>query len=201
MELLGMDRKTDTEIKRVPLKDFITQHRQQWVLHASIGDIILKRIRYLDSEDLSLWLLGAVEGYAEALKKASVLQEKLKYDDALTPEDMVELQAIATFLKPYTRLYFFHCFVEPHVTSPEDFDALLGALTSQERVILLNALGVLTNPDIGEVSVGGLSIVESNNIPIANDLNMENITMQQASVLMQKSDREQKNLRELFNGR
>jgi len=200
MELLGMERQIDRDIKRIPLKDILGQHRQRWVLHAEIGDIVLKRITYLDSEELTMTLMAEVSGYADALKTASLLSEKLKYGD-LDADDMVSLQSIGNFLKQYIRLYYLRCFVEPLITTADELDAILGALNPIERTALLDGLSKLTNPSPGDVSVSGLTIAETNGIPISSDLTLENMTQQQASVLTGKAEKENSNLRELMNGR
>jgi len=183
--------------RRVPLQDIIAQHRERYVLKARIGDIVLKRLTYLDLEAVSIHLMQSVDGYMGAITDAAEFSEKLKYG-SLSPPDEERYHALAAFLQPHLRAYFLRCFVEPILTTAEDFDAILGALTPSESAILLNALSVLTSAEPGEVDVNGLLLAAESNIPVSRDMTLETITAQQATVLNRKSTIQNENIQGLL---
>jgi hypothetical protein len=188
-KLISADECETMDIRRVPLSDILTQHRARWVVKTSIGDFLLRRIRHTELEKITLDLLFDVPEYKSNINEAITLKDLEKFEKGLDETQMLRYLEIGKWLEPYHKRYLVPCIVEPKVTSVDEVDALLEALDDTERNYLYGVLSQLGSPNIDDkVSLTGISIAQEFHIPLAKDLDMENMTAQQATALGQACD-------------
>jgi hypothetical protein len=188
-KLISIDECETMEIRKVPLADIISQHRARWVVKTSIGDFLLRRIRHIELEKITLTLLLEVPEYKAIIQEAIQLKDLEKFERGLDDTQILRYIEIGEWLEPYHKRYLVPCFVEPKITSVDEVDALLEALNDEEREYLFQLLSQLGRPDLDNpVSLNGIGIAKEFNIPIAKDLDMENMTAQQATALGQACD-------------
>jgi len=180
---------------KVPLRDIVTQHRKRWVLHTHIGDIVLKRISKLDLEAITIDLITNVPGYHELITEAAKYSFLSKLDDGIDAEGMTRYFEVCKKLSVHNARYQLACFVDP---IPEDADTLLAlceALNDDEYSQLSMLLELLANPNPGDVNVSGIMLAQEYNVPLTDDLTLENMTAQQESAFRQASERVAKDIK------
>lgn len=183
-DLIEIDASDDPCLRRISIASLLKQHRKRWVLKTSIGDVVLKRITALEAEEATVNALNSDPDFAGMVERAHELG-LLAAADNMTGEQLLEYETIGKRLEPHAMRMGLYCIVDPKVSSVEEFDALLSALPDDERGELKAVIGQLSSTDIqGEVASSALMVSREYNIPIANDLTIENMTAQQSAVLV-----------------
>ena len=186
-------------MKRIALGPILAQHRKRYVLRTAIGDILLKRITALEAEEVTVSVLNSSPDFPELVERAGMLREKAKAQ-GLQGEDVQEYVEIGKQLEPIAKLLAMRCFVDPKITSIEEYDALMSALSLKDGSELETLLAELSKTGLdGEVSSAALVAAKENGIPLANDMTIENMTAQQSAALTQQSERQNARLTELLS--
>jgi hypothetical protein len=171
-------------IRRVPLSEILRQHRVRYLLHTSIGDIVMRHITYLDTEETVFAIGEAVNGYLELVKEYDMLMDISKFDAGLNETQMARLIEIDNLLEPYAKLFCLKCFVEPTLVTVEELDAILSNVKTEERDVVLKLMGALSNSSGGEANVDVAVILQSIGVGLPEDLTIETITAEQASAFV-----------------
>lgn len=173
------------EYRRIALKDILDQHRRRWLLKTSIGDIVLKKLGQLDSEKIGITLIEKHPEYVALVREYTSLKEIASMRNGLNADGIEKMREIGKKLAPFNHYFTIACFVDPALSTPEEFDALISALQPAEVEQLYKVLNILTSgtPD-GDVTDIGLALSKVYGIKLSDDLTIENLTAEQASVLM-----------------
>jgi hypothetical protein len=98
---------------------------------------------------------------------------------------MTELENCGALLRDQQRLFSMACFENPKFVSLEDYDAFLTALDAEEVTKLYVLLSELTSVRSATASCEILlTIAKEYGIPLSNDLTLENMTAEQADILV-----------------
>jgi hypothetical protein len=177
------DGRMPKDISPVPLSEFLEDHRKRWVMRTSVGDVVLKRISYLDLERAIMEAEKAYPGYERKSKRAVQLWAVAKAG-GLPDVDMGELNDLSMELSAPAKLFSLHCFVLPEIHTLEEFDALLSRLGREERDALQMLLAELSSPSFGERPLSPmLALAQRFGIKLPDDLNVEVVTAGQAAAL------------------
>jgi len=197
-ELIEINAGDDPELKRIPLADLLRQHRRRWILKTALGNIVLKRITALEAEEATVNALNSDPDFAGMVERAHEIG--LMAEKGLDIEQMKEYAEIGKRLEPYAMGMGLYCIVDPRVRTVEEFDALLSALPERDRGELRALMGQLSSTNInGEVASSALLISKEFGVPLSNDLTIENMTAQQSAALSGEIDKQNAQLRSVFN--
>ena len=96
-----------------------------------------------------------------------------------------KIENCGRLLRDQQRLFSMACFAEPVFKDLEEYDAFLTALNSEEVEKLYALLGELTSVRSATASCEILlTIAKEYGIPISKDLTLENMTAEQADILV-----------------
>ena len=169
---------------RVPMKDLLADHRKQWVLQTHLGRIVLKRLTRVSMEQVAIRMAQRNEEYMRLGEAKAPLWEKMQAGGELTPEEHQEAADIAAKLAPFVMEFSLPCFVEPVINNIDEYDALVTHLHHDEQEALRNLIIELIKPgEVKSVGSGELQVAKEFHVPLAPDLNMENMTARQYSAL------------------
>lgn len=183
------------EIRKIPLKDILTQHRKRYKIALSVGDVVLKKLTLLDSEVVYDRLCTTVSGFVDNSKEAAELFKLAEtYKDhptgGLDAAQLSRLNELGGWLKRYAYEYAIPCFIEPKLQSVDELSALMESLTVDEKKSLKRVIMQLTSQEPGgAVSDVGILIAKEFNIPMPADLNLENMTQEQAAAFAKTLER------------
>ena len=176
-------------LRRIPMADILAQHRRRYVMRTSIGDVVLRHISQLDVERAALEVF-ATEGYELKANRLLMLAGKVEHGGSLDAEEMTEYAGLEADLAPSTKIFVRYCFVAPLITSAEEYDALISELDVKERSELEALLIDLSRAKpAGKVQSALPTLSAAYHIPLAKDLTGENMTAQQAAVLVDELKR------------
>lgn len=177
------DGRMPKDISPVPLAEFLEDHRKRWVMRTSVGDLVLKRISYLDLERAMMDAERNYPGYEMRSRRATQLFAVAKAG-GLPDADMDELNQLGVELSAPAKMFTLKCFVLPEVHSLEEFDALLSRLGKEERDALQLLLAELSSPSFGDRPLSPmLALAQRFGIKLPDDLSVEAVTAGQASLL------------------
>jgi hypothetical protein len=191
MEIIEADNTKDMpkDLRPISLAEFMDDHRKRWVMRCSEGDIVLKRISYLDLEHALLKAEKEHPGYEQSSKRAAQLWTVIKAGGELPPEHMEELNELSISLSAPAKMFSLKCFERPKVETLEEFDALMGALTAEETAALQLLLAELSSPSFGERAASPmLMLAQRFDIKMPEDLNIETMTPGQVSGLVRSAE-------------
>jgi hypothetical protein len=178
------------DLRPVPLSDFLEDHRKRWVLRTSAGDLVLKRISYLDLERAVLEAERAFPGYERSSMRAAQLWSVVKAGGRLPDGDMRELNELSLEMSAPAKLFSLPCFVSPAVRTLEEYDALLSRLDREEKAALQLLLSELSSPSFGDRPLSPmLALAQRFGITLPEDLRLESMTAGQAAALTKLADR------------
>lgn len=171
-------------IRRVPLSEILRQHRVRYLLHTSIGDIVMRHITYLDTEETVFAIGERIKGYLELVKEYEMLMDISKFETGLNETQMSRLIYIGKQLEPYAKLFCLKTFEEPMLSSVEELDAILSSVKTDERDVILKLMGILSNSSGGEANVEVAVLLQNLGVGLPKDLTIETITSEQASAFV-----------------
>jgi hypothetical protein len=187
-----------SDFKPIAMKSVTEQHRKKTLFRSSVGDVVLRKLSQMDRDDINTDFFQQRPQLIPALKEAERLNELRRRGIPLNAEHMNRLEDAARELRPQQRLYAMACFVLPDgkdekgedkwkhaFETLEDYDAFLTALDADEVERLYAHLTELTSIKSASATCDALLMVAKEfGIPIAKDLTLENMTAEQAEVLM-----------------
>lgn len=182
----------DVEIKRrVPLKQFLEQHRKRYFLKTKSYDIILRHLTALDLEELAIRLSAEIPEYERLRIEGEPYFAKFRQGTTLSAEEMAEFHKIYTELAKFAKYLSLPCFVSPPIKTIEEYDALMDSLDEQERAEIYAFLIKLTQmkPE-GELDTVPLHISKEFGIKMPADLTMENMTVQQRYIMQSELEKQ-----------
>jgi hypothetical protein len=170
--------------KRIPIAKILAAHRERWDFVCSLGTMRLKRMTLLDQEATIIRLEQEHPEYFEMSKQARELWHLADKGAALSPEQSGQLSALVVKIQPFAHEFSARCFEDPALNDGSELSHLLFELQPEEREKLLGVLAKLANPSPnGKVETVGLSLAKEFGLKLAEDLTVENMTAQQATVL------------------
>ena len=177
------DGRMPKDISPVPLGEFLEDHRKRWLMRTGVGDLVLKRISYLDLERAMMEAERAYPGYELRSRRAAQLFAVFKAG-GLPESDLAELNDLGMELSAPAKLFSLKCFVSPEIHSLEEYDALLSHLSNEERDAVRMLLAELSSPSFGDRPLSPmLAMAQRFGIKLPDDLNVEAVTAGQAAVL------------------
>lgn len=168
--------------KRVPLADLAAQHRKRYLFRSSIGDIILKKLGRLELEMRIIEMGERFDEYARLMSEGEPYWREYQAGRC-DAETLAKINEIGMKVRPYTWELTFPIFVEPKITSMEELDALLSAMTAKEQGELLELVTRLARVREEPIDGGVLTVAQEFRIPLASDLTVENMTNEQYNLL------------------
>ncbi|OPZ61532.1 MAG: hypothetical protein BWY85_02377 [Firmicutes bacterium ADurb.Bin506] len=167
------------------------------MLKTAIGDIVLKRITALEAEEATISAINADPDFAGMVERAHDLAT-IGSGNGMSAEQLLEYESIGKRLEPHAMRMGLYCFVDPKISTVEEFDALLSAL-GEEAGGLRALIGQLSSTKLdGEVVSSALAISKEYGIPLTNDLTIENMTAHQSAVLSGELEKQNSQLRSMF---
>ena len=171
----------------------VREHRERWVFHTHVGDIMLRRMplrmqrvlqeaRLTGHESLQR-LIGELDGLRPFIEEGN--------PDA-DPEDLKRAMDIAHELM-MSDLSPLGVIVMPEIRTMEEYDDLLAMLTPEEQATLHNAVTEmsLTRP-VSQVDETPLAIAERLGIRVVPDDMVDNLTVSQSAYFTEKINAEAK---------
>ena len=186
-------------VTKVPIEEILEQHRYRYVLETSQGTIVMRH--------LSKRMKGHIDRiryvrYPEAYileQEAKIVYPIIK---AGNPEEDTVKRAneIASQLAPTLDMYALGIIEYPFLTTPEALDALLDAMTDEEREAMRQMLTVLTAWN-KPVDYSQLEIAERFHLNMVRPEHIEEPTYQQYRALYSVIEQEHDELRRIYQGR
>jgi len=190
------DAPAEVSANLVSAKEILSQHRKQYAIPTSRGYIVVKKVTKLDADDAAVRMMRDPE-YVKIVGNFKPLYEKMKRnedrlkrneppaeEDMLSAEEMAALQELGEKMTPYMRPLMLCAIVKPEwIKTVKDLDALLSELAPAEADALYAKLTELSTPDTDKRVAGSiLDIAKRFGINLPQDLNVENMTIDQATV-------------------
>lgn len=170
--------------KRVPMGKILAMHREAWDYECSLGTIRLRRMSLDDQQKTVIRLEETFPDYRELSRQARESYQMVKQNVAFSPEQTIALVELDKKLQPFSDEFLVCCFVDPVLKNGEELHHLLFELQPDERPVLVAALSWMSNPSPdGKVETVGLTLAREFGLKLADDLTLENMTAQQATVL------------------
>ena len=186
-------------VTKVPIEDILGQHRYRYVLETSQGTIVMKHI----SKRMKLHIdrIRYVR-YPQAYLLEQEARIVYPLITAGNPEDDVVQRAneIASQLAPSQDMYALGIIEYPFLTTPEDLDALLDALTDEEREAVRQMLTVLIAWN-KPVDYSQLEIAERFHLNMVKPEHIADPTYQQYRALYSVIEQEHEELKRIYDGR
>ncbi len=175
------------------MAELAVQHRQRFRFKTSVGEIELKHLGRLEHEDIFAAIIEEDPLYAETSERVGELKELKKHPGGIPESMKEEKNRVYTHCAKYSHRYYLPCFVRPEFKNSAEFDDFAEGLLPDEWDALRLMMNVLTSeaPSLNK-NIGMLLVMAGFGIKLANDLTMENMTLQQAQVYIQaNNDREE----------
>lgn len=187
-----------SDFKPISMGKIIDQHRKKWLFRSSVGDVVLEKLSQIRRDDVNIDFFEQRPELVSVLKEAERLNEFARRGAPLNAEHMKKLEDAARTLRPQQRLFSMACFVlpdgkddkgedkwKPAFETLEQYDAFLTALNSEEVERVYTLLNELTSIQSASASCAVLlTVAKEFGIPIAKDLTLENMTAEQANILV-----------------
>jgi hypothetical protein len=173
------------DFKAVCMDEYIKSYKKRWAFRTSIGDVVLKKLGQLDRDRISVEFFENKPELIEILKEAQTLRDFQRRGIPLDENHLTKLESCGKQLRNQQRLFSMACFVEPKFADLEEYDAFLTALNAEEVDKLYTLLSELTSVRSATASCEILlTIAKEYGIPISKDLTLENMTAEQADILV-----------------
>jgi hypothetical protein len=181
------------EEKKVPFNKIKKLHEARWRYDCSLGSVRMRRMTLTDQEETGIRLMEDYPEYRELVEASQPLWKLLEKKIPFSPEQQIAFTELGKKLEPYSHDYYATCFVDVDENGKEfsvlanrtELDAFLFELQPKERKELIDALDMLSNPAVdGKVDTIAFTLAKEFGLKLLpDDLTMENMTAQQASVL------------------
>lgn len=186
-------------VTKVPIEEILDQHRYRYVLETSQGTIVMKHISKKMKLHIDRIRYVRYPGAYLLEQEARIVYPIVM---AGNPEDDTVQRAneIASQLVPTLDLYALGVIEYPFLTTPDDLDALLDAMTDEEREAVRQMLTVLTawgKP----VDYSQLEIAERFHLNMVKPEHVSDPTYQQYLALYNVIEQEHEATRKLYEGR
>jgi len=177
--------KAPTDLRQVPLREIILQHRTRYRVRTTLGDMIFKHIGRLEKDQIYSALASMCPEYEPMRLEFSELFEKSRYENGLTGEEMKRMHELDKLLEPFTYEYCLPCIVYPKFASVEELEAFLTMLPKAESDVALDMLGRMQTDSGVALSPEGVLLIQELKIPLPADLTIETITAEQAQAFIE----------------
>lgn len=184
VEITKLNQTPECGIRRVPLADLLKQHRTRYLVHTSVGDVIMRHITYMDTEQTVLEIADAIPEYLKLVREGEMLRDISKFDKGLDAMQMARLIEIGQVLEPFAKRFALRCFVDPILNTVEELDALLSVLNSDERDAILALMSKLSSSSDGKADLNVVMALKEMGITLPHDLTIESITSEQAAAFV-----------------
>lgn len=192
------------EIKPQPkdMRELMIQHNQRFAIQTTMGEVVLKRIPYLDNERIVYEIIEDDPEYGLAIEKVMGFNElamnqrnliiawenagkigdrPVDFPDQFLQERMWARTKVA---KHNWRKYG-PCFEKPEINTKADLDLFMNNLEPNEREGLCYMLVALISPLADtQKNLSMLAIAKTYGIKWAGDLFATNMTLQQAEAIL-----------------
>jgi hypothetical protein len=173
------------DFKPVCMDDYIKSYKKRWAFRTSIGDVVLKKLTQLDRDRILTVFFEEKPELIEVLKQAEQLRNFERRGIPLDAAHIEKMESCGKLLRDQQRLFSMACFENPKFVSLEDYDAFLTALDAEEVTKLYVLLSELTSVRSATASCEILlTIAKEYGIPLSKDLTIENMTAEQADILV-----------------
>ena len=173
------------DFKPVSMDEYIKSYKKRWAFRTSIGDVVLKKLGQLDRDRIAIEFFENKPELIEVLKEANTIRDFQRRGVPLDAAHLEKMENCGRLLRDQQRLFSMACFAEPIFKDLEEYDAFLTALNSEEVEKLYALLGELTSVRSATASCEILlTIAKEYGIPISKDLTLENMTAEQADILV-----------------
>lgn len=170
----------------------VNEHRERWVFHTSVGDIVLRRMPLRMQRILQEARLTSHPSVQKLIAELDTLRPFIDNNPQADPRDLQRAMEIAHELM-MSDLSPLGVVVVPEIRTMEEYDALLAMLTTEEQARLHNAVTELsiTRP-VSEVDDTPLVIAERLGIEVVPEDMIANLTVSQAAYFSEKISNEAK---------
>ena len=172
------------EVNLISTKKLLDEMDYRWVFSTHLGDVVLKKLGYLESQDVTYELEAAYPEFKEIVKKVHEFTILEEYKITPSPQQQEEIADLEKKLDSYQKYYTIRCFFdtndEPLFSSMKEYDAFLTALTAEEQARLRPALLKLTEVSAGmEVTEGDIALCQEMGIPLKEGMTLDKMTANQ----------------------
>jgi len=169
----------------VSAKEVFTEQRRRYAVQTTKGYVVLKKITMFDRDALTIELTRDAD-YMAMLEEYKPLGEMIKAGIELEGPQMKRLIELGERMAGKSKKFMLAAIVEPSwIKTLDDLDAFLSALPEAEANAIYAVLTELSKPNPDRrLSSSVVALMKRFNIPLPVDLNMENMTAEQADVLM-----------------
>jgi hypothetical protein len=207
------------ELEKEPTFDeLMDQHNWRFKFMTSRGEVVLKRISYLDHQQIRIEICREDPEYAEALEKLADYNEVARNQIALheawekggkkgiEPVEFPEAYKadryrVRATIAQYNFRNFAPCFEKPVIKSKLELDTFIDNLQEEERSMVVKTLSTLilgiNDPDKNLVILG---ISKKYGIKFSQDLLVGKMTRQQMELFMVAEAREAEEIKDMLKG-
>jgi len=171
------------DVQYIPMEVFTTMHNHRWVLKLSCGDLVLRKIRYVDYEMLTERMKILHPEYSDYSAEMAQLRLKEKLG-GLTAKEMDRLNELSVLLIPKQYEIAALCIEHPMIKDGNDLGIFLSALRKDERTEVYTALTLMQIPMYsGVLDTAMLEILK--NYGIVEMPKLADITQEQVALLLE----------------
>ena len=175
----------DESEKKIKLSELMTQHKQRFRFQTKAGWITLKHIGKLDHQEIFMRLCEDVPGYEEAANLHQQFRELAKHPGGVPPDKIAERDRVRAICAAHNHEFYIPCIIEPEITSLDELKALVDGLDKTEWDALQQMLLTLVAPlPAREQNLLILGLCREYRFPLAPDLFLNNLTLQQADAMI-----------------
>jgi len=185
--LIEFEGETPDEVKNnlVSAKEIFTEQRRRYAVKTSRGFVVLKKISMFDRDSLTIELTRDAQ-YMALLEEYKPLGEKMRAGVDLEAHEMSRLIELGEKMATKSKGFMIAAIAEPDwIKTLDDLDAFLSSLPDVEANALYAALTELSKPNPDRrLSSSVVALMKRFSIPLPPDLTIENMTAEQADLLM-----------------
>jgi len=171
--------------ERVNISELLVQHKQRFRFKTKMGWIELKHIGKLDHQEIFINICEGDKEYEDAAEKTQSFRELSKHPGGIPPEMKDEDAKCRAICAKYNHLYYIPCFVDPPIKNLDELRSLVDGLDKEEWHALQQILSTLVSPLTSkQKNLIILGLCREYHFPLAPDLFLNNMTLQQADALI-----------------
>lgn len=185
-----------------PIEEVLRQHRKRYVMHTSRGDIHLKhltRTAAVRMDRLRQRMWPEIPYWQDELSVIRPIIEAGGADEEMMARGVELMEK----LLPTVDMYAIACITNIRLTSVEDLEALMEALTPVEAEALRQLLAVCT-AHAGPCDTGYLEVARAFGVEVITPELMDNMTREQyetlQAIVSAERTQEQKLLKQIMRG-
>ena len=180
---IEISEKPISDVREVPLREIVLQHRMRYRLRLSVGDMVFRHIGRLERDSVYARLCAEHPEYEDLRVEFIELGQKAAME-GLGAQDLKRYRALDRQLFPFSLEYSLACIVTPEILTVEELDALLTTMKPREADAVLELLAQLNGPRDIMLSPEGILLIQELKVPLPADLTLETLTAEQAHAML-----------------